>query len=106
VKAVSQDLLDEVVARLREEFHPEQIWLFGSHAWAEPDAGSDLDLMVVVPHSDEPPVRRAQQAHHCLRGIDASMDILVKTRGELERFRNVRSSLESLILRNGRLIYG
>jgi hypothetical protein len=34
------------------------------------------------------------------------MDILVKTRAEVERFRNVRASLESLIFRIGRLIYG
>jgi predicted nucleotidyltransferase len=106
VKAVSQTVLDEVVARLKEEFHPEQIWLFGSHAWGEPDEGSDLDVLVVVSRSDEPPVRRAQRGYRSVQGIDASMDILVKTREELERFRNVRSSLEALILRNGRLIYG
>lgn len=103
---MSQDLLDEVTRRLAAEFQPEQVWLFGSHAWGQPDEGSDLDLLVVVPRSDETPVRRAQRAHRCLRGIDVAMDILVKTRTELERFRNVRSSLESLILRNGRLIYG
>jgi len=106
MKTMSQDLLDEVTRRLAAEFQPEQVWLFGSHAWGQPDEGSDLDLLVVVPRSDETPVRRAQRAHRCLRGIDVAMDILVKTRTELERFRNVRSSLESLILRNGRLIYG
>jgi len=106
MKTISQELLDEVTGRLAAEFQPEQVWLFGSQAWGQPDEGSDLDLLVVVPQSDEPPVRRAQRAHRCLRGVEASMDILVKTRAELERFRNVRSSLESLILRNGRLIYG
>lgn len=25
-----------------------QIYLFGSHAWGEPDEGSDIDLLVVV----------------------------------------------------------
>ncbi len=106
MKPISQDLLNEVTRRLAEEFRPEQVWLFGSHAWGEPDEGSDLDLLVVVPQSEETPVRRAQRAHRCLRGIEAAVDILVKTRTELERFRDVRSSLESLILRNGRLIYG
>jgi predicted nucleotidyltransferase len=88
------------------EFKPEQVWLFGSHAWGHPDEGSDLDLLVVVPESDEPPVRRAQRAHRCLRGLGISKDILVKTRPELERFRHVRSSLEAEILERGRLIYG
>ena len=74
-----------------------------SHAWGQPDEGSDLDLLVVVRESSEPPVRRAQR---CLRGLGISKDILVKTKAELERFRHVRSSLEAKILERGRLIYG
>jgi predicted nucleotidyltransferase len=106
MKTISQDLLDEVTGRLAAEFHPEQVWLFGSHAWGQPDEGSDLDLLVVVSESDETPVRRAQRAHRCLRGLGIAKDILVKTRAELDRFRNVRSSLEAEILERGRLIYG
>jgi uncharacterized protein len=106
VKTVSRDLLDEVTRRLAAEFKPEQVWLFGSHAWGEPNEGSDLDLMVVVSESEESPVRRAQRAHRCLRGLSIAKDILVKTRAELERFRHVRASLEAEILERGRLIYG
>jgi predicted nucleotidyltransferase len=49
VRAIDQNLLDEVASRLVKELHPESIWLFGSHAWGTPDEGSDLDLFVVVP---------------------------------------------------------
>jgi predicted nucleotidyltransferase len=106
VERVSQNLIDEVARRLAAEFNAEQVWLFGSHAWGVPDESSDLDLLVVVPKSDESPVRRAQRAHRCLRGLGIAKDILVKTRAELERFRHVRSSLEAEILEHGRLIYG
>ncbi len=106
VKTVSQELLHEVTRRLAVEFKPEQVWLFGSYAWGQPDESSDLDLLVVVPQSDESPVRRAQRAHRCLRGLSIAKDILVKTRAELDRFRHVRSSLEAEILERGRLIYG
>ena len=106
MKTLSQDLLNEITRRLAVEFQPEQVWLFGSHAWGQPDEGSDLDLLVVVRNSDEAPVRRAQRAHRCLTGLGIAKDILVKTRAELERFRNVRSSLEAEILERGRLIYG
>ena len=106
MKAVSQELLDEVTRRLNAEFHPEQVWLFGSHAWGQPDEGSDLDLLVVVSESNEPPVRRAQRAHRCLSGLNVATDILVKTRAEVERFRHVRASPENLVLNKGRLIYG
>jgi uncharacterized protein len=103
---ISHDLLEEVTRRLAAEFQPEQVWLFGSHAWGQPDEGSDVDLLVVVRESDETPVRRAQRAHRCLRGLGIAKDILVKTRAEVDRFRNVRSSLEAEILEHGRLIYG
>ena len=106
MKILGQDLLNEVTRRLAAEFQPEQVWLFGSHAWGTPDEGSDLDLMVVVRDSDETPVRRAQRAHRCLSGLDVATDILVKTRAEFDRFRNVRASLASLVLRRGRKIYG
>lgn len=106
MKTVSENLLDEVTRRLAAEFQPEQVWLFGSYAWGQPDEQSDIDLLVVVRDSAEPPTRRAQRAHRCLKGLDVAKDILVKTRAEVERFRHVRSSLEAEILEHGRKIYG
>jgi uncharacterized protein len=91
---------------LLNRHQPEQVWLFGSHAWGTPDESSDLDLMVLVGESAERPVRRAQRAHRCLKGLGIAKDILVKTRAELDRFRNVPASLEAEILSRGRLIYG
>jgi hypothetical protein len=32
-----------VTLRLAGEFQPEEVWLFGSHAWGQPDEASDLD---------------------------------------------------------------
>lgn len=101
-----QDLVDELIDRLVAEFQPEQLWLFGSHAWGSPDENSDIDVLVVVRESDESPVRRAQRAHRCLHGMGVAKDILVKTQAELDRFRGVRASLESEILTRGRKIYG
>ena len=106
MKTLSQGLLDELTDRLVAEFQPEEVWLFGSYAWGQPDEGSDIDLLVVVRDSDESPVRRSQRAHRCLRGLGIAKDVLVKTRAELERFRKVPSSLEAEILRQGRQIYG
>lgn len=106
MKSVSESLLEEITRRLAAEFQLDQVWIFGSHAWGEPDEGSDLDLLVVVRESDEPSIRRAQRAHRSLRGLGLAKDILVKTRAELERFRGVRASLEAEILERGRRIYG
>ncbi len=106
MNTITEDLLDEVTNHLVVEFNPEEVWLFGSHAWGQPDEGSDLDLLLIVPHSNETPVQRAQRAHRCLSGMGIAKDVIVKTRAEVERFRNVRGSLTSLILEQGRKIYG
>jgi len=101
-----QAAIDAAVERLVTEFHPEQIWLFGSYAWGEPTADSDLDLVVVVSASTESYLRRAQRAQMCMFGIPMAADIMVPTRPEFERFQNVKSSLTHKVINEGRLLYG
>jgi uncharacterized protein len=98
--------IDTAVERLVAEFHPEQIWLFGSYAWGEPTADSDLDFLVIVSESEAHPLDRMQRAHRCLRGVRTPMDVLVPTKEEFERVRNVKPSLTYKIVREGRLVYG
>lgn len=39
--------------RIAEQFHPDQIILFGSHAKGESRADSDIDLLVIMPTRNE-----------------------------------------------------
>src|SRR5438128_10149980 len=88
-------LMIEVTQRLVSALRPEQIILFGSHAWGDPDEDSDIDLYVIVRESSVSPTQRAAQAYRALRGLRAPIDVLVKTRAEAERMRAVRASLDS-----------
>ena len=106
MKTLDATLLQTATQRLVAEFQPEQIWLFGSHAWGEPHADSDVDLLVVVPHSDETPIRRSQRAHRCLRGLRMPKDVLVETRQEVDRVKEISTSLENSIFSRGRRLYG
>ena len=92
--------------RLKAEFQPEDIYLFGSHAWGTPTDDSDVDLMVIVPASDERPIRRMQRAHRCLGDLDMSTDVFVPTRAEFDRYRTVKASLSHAIAEKGKRIYG
>lgn len=105
MKTVAPELLGDIVNRLVEEFQPEQIILFGSHAWGTPTEDSDLDLLVIVSESQEREIARMRRAYHCLQGVGASKDVLVKTRAEVERYRTVVASLEAKILSEGRVLY-
>jgi len=98
--------LDEIVRRLVAEFQPEKIVLFGSHAWGQPDADSDLDLLVIVPESDERPIQRDWRARRCLGKVPHPIDVIVKTRREFEYFRPVVASLEHRIAEEGKVLYG
>jgi len=106
MKTIPQSLLDTAVDRLKAEFQPEEIYLFGSHAWGSPDQDSDIDLMVIVPQSNERPIRRDQRAQRCLGRLPVSADVLVRTRGEVNRVRELQGSLTHHVLRNGRKLYG
>jgi uncharacterized protein len=106
MRTVSPVLQNEVVRRLVNEFHPEAIYLFGSHAWGKPTADSDLDLLVIISRSRQKPVQRAVRAQRSLRGVKAAVDVLVKTRREFERYTSVKASLEAQIAREGKLLYG
>jgi predicted nucleotidyltransferase len=96
----------EITRRLVAEFEPESIILFGSHAWGHPNKNSDVDLLVVVSESDLPAPRRAARAYSCLREVPLPLDILVKTREEVERTRHAPASLIHEILERGRVLYG
>jgi predicted nucleotidyltransferase len=106
MNASAEDLLQTATERLVAEFQPEEIYLFGSRAWGLPRSDSDVDLMVIVAHSDERPIRRDQRARKCLGRLDLSADVLVRTRREVDRVRNVEGSLTAAVLRHGRKIYG
>ena len=106
VKTLPAGLLEKVVERLKAEFQPEQIFLFGSHAWGTPHEDSDVDLMVIVGESGERAIRRMQRAHHCLGDLDMSKDVFVQTRAEFDRYRHLRASIQHQILQRGRKLYG
>jgi uncharacterized protein len=106
VKVIPPGLLETAVERLKAEFQPEEIYLFGSHAWGTPTEDSDLDLMVIVKESLERHIRRMQRAHLCLGDLEMSTDVFVPTRAEFDRYRTVKASLSHTIAEKGKKIYG
>ena len=101
----SDPVLSEMVGRLVEAFHPDQIYLFGSQARGEGGVNSDYDLMVIVSHSDLPGYRRDQMAYRVLLGLGVAKDVLVWTREEFDRRLHLPASLPATIAREGKLLY-
>lgn len=106
MEELTADLLNRITQNLVSSLKPEQIILFGSYAYGEPNEDSDVDLLVVVSHSDEPRYRRARQAYKALRGVGIATDVVVMTREEVKRKMNVRSSLVHRAIHDGKILYG
>lgn len=105
MKYLDETILHTMTDRLVAEFDPDKVILFGSHAWGAPGEDSDVDLYVIVPTSNERPLRRARRALACLGGMRIPKDILVRTQLEAEKYRFVHASLESQIFEKGRVLY-
>src|SRR4051794_17511382 len=62
--------------QVAERFRPEKIILFGSYAYGEPHADSDVDILVVMPARNE-----MDQAMKISLAVDAPfpMDLIVRT---------------------------
>jgi predicted nucleotidyltransferase len=106
MQQVTTELLGQITQKLAAALNPEQIILFGSYAYGEPNEDSDIDLMVIVSHSDEPRYRRSRPAYRALRGIRIPTDVIVVTREEVTRKINVKSSLISRVMHDGKVLYG
>ncbi len=98
--------LTEVIV---DEAHPEAIILFGSRAGDVGRPGSDVDLLVVLPDEHEDRRRRRKlrgRIERRLAGTPVATDILVYTRSEVERWRNVPGHIIATSLEHGRPLYG
>ena len=80
---ISSEQIEEAKRRLVEAYHPTRIYIFGSYAWGKPNEDSDLDLMIIVPSSDNPkPHLRSYDGYMALGGIGFPKELIVLTEEE------------------------
>ena len=90
---MNKQLIRLAVNKLVEAYDPQAVFIFGSFAWGKPGPGSDLDLLVVVEHSEETLYKRILKGLKSLRGLKIPRDVLVYTRDEFETLAKDRASL-------------
>jgi predicted nucleotidyltransferase len=105
LKNLDSNLLNEIVQRLVNALHPEKIYLFGSHAYGQPNDDSDVDLFIIVNDSDLPPRMKAVEGYRALRGILVPKDIKVVTQSTFEKRSHWLSSIERVVADKGKLLY-
>jgi predicted nucleotidyltransferase len=80
---VSPEQIIGYVDRIVAEFQPDRVILFGSYAYGEPTADSDVDLLVVMPYKGRPYRKAAAIASRCPDPFP--MDMLVRSRDDVRR---------------------
>lgn len=102
--AVTDELLREVVRRIRSVGSPRAVVLFGSRARENARLDSDLDLLIVE-ESSLPRFKRSARYRRALRGVFPAKDVVVWTPDEVDEWRNVPNAFITSILAEGRVLY-
>jgi len=99
-----EEAIQEMARRIAEEFRPDRIILFGSHARGDATPDSDVDLLVIM---------RSVESHRQLRiamrravnGLGVSKDILVLSTDEFETKRSIPGTIAYPAAQEGRVLY-
>ncbi len=80
----SSRVIKAIVHHIAATFNPEKIILFGSYAYGNPKAGSDLDLLVVM-DTPQGEIETALAIRKSLPPYPFSIDVIARSRKTLER---------------------
>ena len=83
---------------------PAEVLLFGSYARGDADAGSDLDLMVIEEHVDDKTAEYLK-IHRAVGSMGVGVDIVVISREDFERRRQVPGTVPYWAAKEGRRIH-
>ena len=93
-----------IANHIAEKFNPEQIILFGSHAYGKPTAWSDVDLLVVM-DTPKGEMDAILMVGDSLPDLPFKVDIVVRSRKVLERRKKLGDWFLREITQKGKVLY-
>lgn len=101
---VTEEGLDEIVARIVTELQPQKIILFGSYVYGTPSEDSDVDLLVIM-ETDDRSADRYVAVSRLIRPRPFPLDIIVKTPDEIAQALEQGDFFIREIITQGRVLY-
>lgn len=89
---------------IAEKFNPEEIILFGSHAYGQPHASSDVDFLVVM-ETPKGEMAAILEVGDSLPDLPFSVDIIVRSRKVLEKRKKLGDWFLREITKKGKVLY-
>jgi predicted nucleotidyltransferase len=100
---VAMNDIAEFSRRVAEEFDPEKIILFGSHAYGTPTKDSDVDILVIMPFEG----RWLHKSVEILSRLDPefAIDLITRRPDEVQQRYKNRDPLIREALDHGKVLY-
>lgn len=92
-----------ICRQIADEFKPEKIFLFGSHAYGRPTRDSDIDILVVMPFDGGYFHQAAKIRQHL--GLPIPMDLIVRTPEQFRHRLEIGDRFMREIVERGKLMY-
>jgi len=95
--------IQKIIRQIVERFHPQKVILFGSYAYGQPSADSDVDLLVVMETGENP----LHTAAHIAASLDHffPMDILVFRPADWEEYLREGAIFATHVATKGLVLY-
>jgi len=102
-----QKIIKQISEKIRKEYHPEKIILFGSRAWGKPRRDSDIDLFIIKRTKDRH-IDRSVAVRDILEDENQSFsfDLIVYTPAETRRRIRLGDDFIKKIVNEGIVLYG
>ncbi len=101
---LSQDIINNLIGRIKKVVEPEQVILFGSAARGLMGPDSDIDVLVVIPKGIHR-FHTCQAIHRQLSGFGLPVDVVVANQEVLAKHKDNPGLIYRNILKEGKTVY-
>ena len=104
----TKEIILNIVDKIKKDYQPEKIILYGSYAYGNPDRDSDIDLFIIK-ETDERPIDRRVAIRRIVDIRDAAhppFSPIVITPQELKTRLKIGDQFVEEILTRGEVLYG
>lgn len=104
-KRIPMRAIHAVVQHIADKFDPDEIILFGSHAYGTPTAWSDVDLLVVIDTAAGKEFEKSLEIRRSLPSLTFGLDIVVRSRKVIEKRKRLGDWFLVDVTEKGKVLY-
>ena len=104
-KRIPMRTIRAIAKHIAGKFDPEQIILFGSHAYGKPTAWSDVDLLVVMETPKGKEFEKSLEIRRSLPLLAFGLDVVVRSRKVIEKRKKLGDWFLVDVTEKGKVLY-